>query len=121
MLDLLFQHKLTFGLRWALKGKANPLLKCESASSEDRKKACIKVPTAQILGQTVDLPSVAAFSARSLLYPQTLIGMIASRDRLADASASYRTFDIAVRDLKNPVKKSDQKAKLAKSLTEAVR
>lgn len=126
MLDVLFNRddpnaqKIKFGVRWVLKDGADATIDCNSASA-DRAKACLKVPTAQILGQTVDLPSIGEFSSRSLFYPQMLMDMIGYRDQLAAASASYRAFDIAVRNEKDKAAKDRMKAQLAKSLTEAVR
>lgn len=126
MLDVLFNprskpRKIEFGVRWVLMDGADPAIHCDSATGSDRAKNCIRVPTAQILGQSVDLPSVHEFSSRSLFYPQTMMDMIGYRDRLADSLAAYRTFDIAARNLKDRSAKAQLKNQLTKSLMEAVR
>jgi hypothetical protein len=119
VLTELFNHKLSFDVRWAPKDSTqHPNDYCDKPDT-DKKTECIKIPVATILGETVDLPSVEAFSDRDLVYPQSLMDLIAMRDRLAEAAATYNAFDLAVKDL--PVEhRTERKIELAKSLTEAV-
>lgn len=99
LLSQLFNGKLRFGVRWAPKdATTNPPPNCDD-SNPDRKRVCIKIPVAKILGESIDLPPLEAFSDRELVYPQSLMNILAMRDRLAEAAATYNAFEVAVQRL----------------------
>ena len=117
----LFQEKLAFSARWAPKDSKTTADYCEKDTDPvDRKAKCLKVPVAQILGQMVDLPAVETFSGRILNYPQSLLGLIDQRDRLAEAAATYKAFDVAAQGVQDDDQRARLKSQFAKSLVEAV-
>lgn len=119
-LEVLFGGDLHFKGSWLPQDPAHntDTALCATYMESDRTAKCKWTAYATILGKDIPMPSVDAFSVRSLQYPQVLVDLLKKREELSSRIAEYDAFDYAASQAMNP---KQRKIQLEKSVLEVLR